>query len=84
MLVLSRKIGQRIQIGNNVVVEVRRIAGNRVSLAFSAPDDVRILRSELDPFSEEDAEAPSRNGADARHGEPDRRQARARRDLAVH
>lgn len=47
MLVLSRKIGERIHIGNDVFVEVRRVAGNRVTLAISAPKSVRILRGEL-------------------------------------
>ncbi|NOZ39642.1 MAG: carbon storage regulator [Planctomycetes bacterium] len=47
MLVLSRKIGERIHIGNDVFVEVRRVAGNRVTLAINAPKSVRILRGEL-------------------------------------
>ncbi len=47
MLVLSRKSGERIHIGNNIVIEVRRVTGNRVTLALDAPRDVRILRGEL-------------------------------------
>lgn len=47
MLVLSRKIGEKILIGDNIVVEVRRVAGNRVTLAVEAPREVRILRGEL-------------------------------------
>jgi carbon storage regulator CsrA len=47
MLVLSRKLGERIHIGDDVFVEVRRVAGNRVTLAVSAPRNVRILRGEL-------------------------------------
>ncbi|MCG8448062.1 MAG: carbon storage regulator [Pirellulales bacterium] len=47
MLVLSRKVGERIHIGNDVFVEVRRVAGNRVTLAVNAPRSVRILRGEL-------------------------------------
>ena len=47
MLVLSRKIGERINIGDDIVVEVRRVAGNRVTLAVEAPRSVRILRGEL-------------------------------------
>jgi carbon storage regulator len=48
MLVLSRKVGERIHVGDNIVLEIRRIAGNRVTLALDAPRDVRILRGELD------------------------------------
>lgn len=47
MLVLSRKVGERIHIGNNIFVEVRRVAGSRVTLAVNAPNNVRILRGEL-------------------------------------
>jgi carbon storage regulator len=47
MLVLSRKMGERIHIGEDIFVEVRRVAGNRVTLAVCAPKHVRILRGEL-------------------------------------
>ncbi len=47
MLVLSRKNGERIHIGDDIVIEVRRLAGNRVSLAIDAPRSVRVLRGEL-------------------------------------
>jgi carbon storage regulator CsrA len=47
MLVLSRKVGERIHIGENIFVEVRRIAGNRVTLSVCAPNSLRILRGEL-------------------------------------
>jgi carbon storage regulator CsrA len=53
MLVLSRKTGERIHIGNNIVIEVRRVAGNRVTLALDAPRDVRILRGELERAARE-------------------------------
>jgi carbon storage regulator CsrA len=47
MLVLSRKMGERIHIGEDIFVEVRRVAGNRVTIAVCAPKSVRILRGEL-------------------------------------
>lgn len=47
MLVLSRKAGERIDIGDDITIEIRRVAGNRVTIALEAPRDVRILRSEL-------------------------------------
>ncbi len=53
MLVLSRKSGQRIQIGDDITVEIRRIAGNRVTIALEAPKSVRILRGELDDVAHE-------------------------------
>lgn len=48
MLVLSRKATERIHIGDDITIQVRRIAGNRVTLAIEAPRDVRILRGELE------------------------------------
>ena len=47
MLVLSRHAGEVIHIGNDITVEVRRISGNRVHLAISAPKEVRIMRAEI-------------------------------------
>ena len=48
MLVLSRKEGEKLVIGDNIVVTVNRINGNRVALGIEAPRDVRIVRAELD------------------------------------
>lgn len=47
MLALSRKIGERIRIGDDIVIEVRGIFNNRVVLAVSAPDEVVIDRQEV-------------------------------------
>jgi carbon storage regulator len=47
MLVLSRKLGEKIHIGADIVVTVVEVRGNHVRLAVEAPDDVRILRQEL-------------------------------------
>jgi len=44
MLVLSRKVGERIVIGDNVTVVINRIVGSRVSVGIEAPTDVRIVR----------------------------------------
>ena len=47
MLVLTRKIGQQVVLAGNIEVSVVEIKGNKVRLAFSAPDDVHIRRKEL-------------------------------------
>lgn len=61
MLVLSRKVGEQIVIGDNITVVVNKVAGNRISLGIEAPADVRIIRGELKEaaatFDEEDADA---------------------------
>ena len=47
MLVLSRKQGERVCIGDHIKVNVVAVRGNRVKLAFEAPQGVPILRAEL-------------------------------------
>ena len=53
MLVLSRKVGERIHVGDEIVLEIRRIAGNRGTVALDAPRHVRILRGELESAARE-------------------------------
>lgn len=44
-LVLSRKVGERIEIGGGVTVEVCGISGTRVKLGVVAPPEMKISRS---------------------------------------
>jgi carbon storage regulator CsrA len=47
MLVLSRKEGQTIVIGEGIEIQVAAIQGNRVRIAVNAPRNVRVMRGEL-------------------------------------
>lgn len=47
MLVLMRKQGQKIIIGNNIKVEVLRVIGRQVKLGIKAPKDILVNREEL-------------------------------------
>jgi carbon storage regulator len=47
MLVLSRKTGETILIGDDIRITVATIQGTRVRIAIDAPENVAILRSEL-------------------------------------
>lgn len=47
MLVLSRKIGERILIGENITVTVVRITGGGVRLGIEAPAEMAVVREEL-------------------------------------
>lgn len=47
MLILSRKIGETIHVGDNVTIVINRISGNRVTVGIDAPNQVRILRGEV-------------------------------------
>ncbi|MFN9916749.1 MAG: carbon storage regulator [Pirellulaceae bacterium] len=47
MLVLSRKEGERLMIGDDITLVISKISGNRVSIGIEAPNGVKIVRSEL-------------------------------------
>ncbi|MBL8856745.1 MAG: carbon storage regulator [Planctomycetaceae bacterium] len=48
MLVLSRKESQRVRLGNDIVLTIVRVSGDKVRLGIEAPSDLLILREELD------------------------------------
>jgi carbon storage regulator len=47
MLVLSRKPGEKVVLGNGITLTVVEVKGKRVRLAFDAPDQIHILRAEI-------------------------------------
>ncbi|MCC0783684.1 carbon storage regulator CsrA [Clostridioides sp. ES-S-0108-01] len=62
MLVISRKKGESILIGENVEVKVVGIDGNNVKLAISAPNNIGILRKEIyENIKEENIRATNKN-----------------------
>lgn len=58
MLVLSRKVTERIRLGDNIVVTVVRVSGDRVRLGIEAPADVLVLRDELEARPKPDSQDP--------------------------
>jgi carbon storage regulator len=61
MLVLSRKVGERMMIGPNIVVTVLEIRGNVVKLGCEAPMDVPIHREEVSRRLQCDKPSRTRN-----------------------
>jgi carbon storage regulator len=57
MLVLNRKIGERIRIGGDIVVTVVKVQGKQVRIGIEAPLSVSIRRKELLPQNESDVDA---------------------------
>jgi carbon storage regulator CsrA len=55
MLVLTRRIGEVLQIGDDVCIKVVSVDGRRVRLAIDAPVSVNIRRGELSPRQDADA-----------------------------
>lgn len=47
MLVLSRKVNERIQVGKQITITVVRIGPNSVRIGIEAPPDLAIVREEL-------------------------------------
>ncbi len=46
MLVLSRRVGERVEIGSGVVVVVTAVRGEQVQLGFECPREIPIRRPE--------------------------------------
>lgn len=59
MLILSRKIGETLMIGDNVTVTVMENKGGQVKLGINAPKNVKIDREEI--FLEIAAESSQKN-----------------------
>ena len=47
MLVLTRKLGEVIRVGDSITVRVLEVKGNQVRLGVDAPTEVRIYREEV-------------------------------------
>ena len=47
MLVLTRKPGERLLIGDGITLEVLEVSGNRVRIGIRAAEEVVILRQDL-------------------------------------
>jgi carbon storage regulator len=47
VLILTRRIGETLMIGNDVTVTVLGIKGNQVRIGISAPKDVEVHREEV-------------------------------------
>lgn len=54
MLIVTRRIGQAVRIGDDIFVTVLGVQGNQIRLGLGAPRDVKILREELVANSDED------------------------------
>ena len=52
MLVLSRKQGETLHIGENITITVLEVHGRVMKLGIEAPGSVKILRGELESWHE--------------------------------
>lgn len=58
MLVLTRKTGEQIRIGDSIIVTVTRVQGNRVGIGIQAPPQVLIQRTERQPRAADHGDSP--------------------------
>ena len=47
MLIITRRAGERIMVGDDVVVEIMEIVGNSVRVGISAPRSIPVYREEI-------------------------------------
>lgn len=47
MLVLSRKESEKIRLGDDIIITIVRVAGDKVRIGIEAPASVSVLRREL-------------------------------------
>jgi carbon storage regulator len=65
MLVLSRKVGERVLIGEQIAITIVRINGQSVRLGIDAPSDMVVVREELAQRSAADAACVGTETSDA-------------------
>jgi carbon storage regulator len=57
MLVIRRRAGEAIMIGDGIEVEILEVGAGRVKLGVSAPKNVRVLRKEVEQTRQENVAA---------------------------
>ncbi|HMB73693.1 MAG TPA: carbon storage regulator CsrA [Gammaproteobacteria bacterium] len=74
MLILTRRVGETVVIGNDVTVTVLGVKGNQVRLGVNAPREVTVHREEIyeriqgeQPASDVKPKVANANGSGARH-----------------
>jgi carbon storage regulator len=63
MLILTRRVGETVMIGNEVTVTVLGVKGNQVRIGVNAPKDVAVHREEIYERIKREENLEARSGA---------------------
>lgn len=65
MLILTRRVGETIMIGDGVTVTVLGVKGNQVRIGVNAPKDIAVHREEIYERikAEQSGDAPAKSGS---------------------
>jgi carbon storage regulator len=63
MLILTRRVGETVMIGNNVTVTVLGVKGNQVRIGVNAPKDVAVHREEIYERIKREEDGDTHSGA---------------------
>jgi carbon storage regulator len=77
MLILTRRVGETVMIGEDVTVTVLGVKGNQVRIGVNAPREVAVHREEIFDRIKREESGEARDGNDA---EPERRTSAAVQD----
>jgi carbon storage regulator len=67
MLILTRRVGETVMIGNEVTVTVLGVKGNQVRIGVNAPKDVAVHREEIyERIKREEDTDPNSQAPDAK------------------
>jgi carbon storage regulator len=62
MLILTRRVGETVMIGNDVTVTVLGVKGNQVRIGVNAPKDVAVHREEIYERIKREEDGDTRSG----------------------
>ena len=65
MLVLTRRLGESINIGDDIVVTLLSVAGSQVRLGITAPQNIRVVRQEILKGIQEENSAAAKSAGGA-------------------
>jgi carbon storage regulator len=70
MLILTRRVGETVMIGNDVTVTILGVKGNQVRVGINAPKNVAVHREEIYERIKREQQGDSNSHGSSRDNEP--------------